>query len=45
MYRREILATNGQVHDEAVEALAEAWPTLSRADRCRPDRLAIGPAA
>jgi myo-inositol-1(or 4)-monophosphatase len=26
MYKNEILATNGQVHEETVKALAEAWP-------------------
>jgi myo-inositol-1(or 4)-monophosphatase len=26
MYRREILATNGLVHEEAARALADAWP-------------------
>ena len=26
LYAEEILATNGHVHDEAIEALAEAWP-------------------
>ena len=26
MYRREILATNGLIHEEAARALADAWP-------------------
>lgn len=30
MYRREILATNGVVHEEAARALADAWPGLGR---------------
>ena len=28
MYNFEILATNGQVHEETVETLAEAWPEM-----------------